>query len=107
MLIQSTARRLHALKQPSMMLKLDISKAFDTVCWPFLLEVLSHMGFGPRWISWICGLLRSSSTRILVNGRPGETIKNFRGLRQGHPMSPMLFILVMEALQRTFALATE
>lgn len=65
MMVQGTARRLHALREPAVMLKLDISKAFDTVQWPFLLEVLSKLGFSDRWISWICGLLSTSSTRVM------------------------------------------
>lgn len=84
--VQGTARRLHALKTPSIMLKLDISKAFDSVQWPFILEVLRRLGFGGRWLSWICGLLSTSSTRILTNGVPGRPILNCQGLRQGDPV---------------------
>lgn len=63
------------------MLKLDISKAFDSVQWPFLLEVLRALGFGDRWIAWVCGLLATSSTSVLVNGVPGAPILHCRGLR--------------------------
>ena len=89
-----------------MLLKLDISKAFDSVQWPFLLEVMQQMGFGPRWRSWICGILSTSTTKVMVNGDPGDTIYNCKGLRQGDPISPMLFILTMEPLQRLFQRAT-
>lgn len=106
MLVQGTTRRLHALRDPTVLVKLDISKAFDSLQWPFLLEVLGQMGFGPRWISWICGLLATSSTKIAVNGIPGETIYNCQGLRQGSPLSPMIFILCMEPLHRLFEYAT-
>ena len=83
MLVQCMARRLHALRETAIMLKLDISKAFDYVKWPFLVEVLKHMGFGNRWISWVCGILANSSTRIMVNGTPGMPIYYRKGLRQG------------------------
>ena len=106
MLVQCTARRLHALREPAVMLKMDISKAFDSVQWPFLVEVLKAMGFGPRWVDWIYGLLSTSSTRIMVNGTPGRPILNQIGLRQGDPISPMLFIMIMEPLHHMFELAT-
>lgn len=94
MLVQCTVRRLHALKKPFVILKLDVSKAFDSIQWPFLVEVLRLIGFGTRWITWICGLLATSSIRTMVNGVPGETRFNCRGLRLGDPLSPMLCILI-------------
>uniref|UniRef100_A0A8R7VIJ4 Reverse transcriptase domain-containing protein n=1 Tax=Triticum urartu TaxID=4572 RepID=A0A8R7VIJ4_TRIUA len=103
MLVQSS-KRLHALKNSAILLKLDISKAFDSVQWPFLVEVLQHMGFGPRWRSWICGILSTSTTKVMVHGAPGYTIYNCKGLRQGDPISPMLFILTMEPMQRMMQL---
>nr|XP_045087277.1 uncharacterized protein LOC123494868 [Aegilops tauschii subsp. strangulata] len=107
MLVQCTALRLHSLKSPSVLLKLDITKAFDTVRWPFLLEVLRRFGFGERWIAWICGLLGTSSTRIKVNGLPGRPILPCQGFRQGDPLSPMLFIICMEPLLALFQYATD
>lgn len=80
MLVQQTARLLHALRQPRILLKLDISKAFDSVSWSFLLEVLEQMGFGPIFRDIISGLLTTSSTQILLNGTPGEFISHQRGL---------------------------
>uniref|UniRef100_A0A8R7K072 Reverse transcriptase domain-containing protein n=1 Tax=Triticum urartu TaxID=4572 RepID=A0A8R7K072_TRIUA len=90
---------------PKVLLKLDISKVFDSVQWPFLLEVMQQMWFGPRWRSWICGVLATSTTKVMVNG-PGDTIYNCKGLRQGDPISSMLFILTMVPLQRLFERAT-
>ena len=107
MLVQQTARFLHSQKQPRILLKLDITKAFDSVSWSFLLEVLDKMGFGSRWRDILCGLLVSSSTRVLLNGIPGDFIQHRRGLRQGDPLSPMLFILVMDVLNWMVTRASE
>jgi hypothetical protein len=66
--VQWTTRRLHAKKKPSLLLKIDITRAFDSVAWPFLLELLQHMGFSNAVRDWISALLSSASTRILLNG---------------------------------------
>jgi hypothetical protein len=98
---------LHQQRQPRILLKLDISKTFESVAWPFLLEVLQHMGFGQIWRDIISGLLGSSTTQVLLNGTPGRRIFHKRGLRQGGPLSPMLFILVMDMLGHLFSKAAE
>ena len=81
LLVQQLARTLHRSKMPHILLKMDISKAFDTVSWPFLLEVLQHLGFGRRWCNLLCLLLSTSTTQVLVNGSPGRLIQHHRGLR--------------------------
>ncbi|WVZ88748.1 hypothetical protein U9M48_035228 [Paspalum notatum var. saurae] len=75
-------RALHAKRVLSRILKLDLAKAFDSV----------------SWHDWIAALLSSASTKVRINGYPGRRICHARGLRQGDPLLPMLFVLVMEYL---------
>ncbi|KAM0829175.1 hypothetical protein ACQ4PT_067046 [Festuca glaucescens] len=98
MMVQGTARKLHSSSIPAVLMKLDITKAFDTVDWSFLVDVLWKLGFGERLITCFCALLSTASTRVLLNGTPGSRIANRHGLRQGDPLSPQLFILLMEVL---------
>jgi hypothetical protein len=96
--VQALAKLLHAWRIPYLPFKADISRAFDSVAWPFLLEILGHIGFSNGWLNWISALLLMASTKILMNGLSGEKICCARGLRRGDPLSPMLFLLVMEVL---------
>ena len=102
---QLTAKLLHSKKWPSALLKIDISKAFDSVNWTFLLDILAQMGFSRRWLNWISLILSTASTRIICNGSPGRRICHACGLQQGDPLSPLIFVLVMEALNALFRLA--
>lgn len=94
--VQNLVQRLYRTRKQSLFIKVDIAKAFHTVCWPYLLDVLRQFGFGNRWLNWICNLFATSSSQVLLNGAPGQPIPHARGLRQGDPLSPMLFILAME-----------
>jgi retron-type reverse transcriptase len=98
--VQNMVQMLHRSKKQSLFIKIDIAKAFDTVNWPYLLKVLRHFGFGHRWLSWISNLISTSSSQVLLNGSLGMRINHARGLRQGDPLSPMLFILAMEPFHR-------
>ena len=77
---------------------LDFRKAFDTVGWPFLISVLRHSGFKNSFINWIETLCNNCKTCIINNGWRSEPFKLSRGIRQGCPISSLLFILVAEIM---------
>ncbi|XP_023766991.1 uncharacterized mitochondrial protein AtMg01250-like [Lactuca sativa] len=89
-----------------LLFKADFNKAFDTVNWEYLDHVQMQMGFGQRWRGWIQGCLRSSRASILVNGSPTNEFEFGRGIRQGDPLSPFLFIIAMEGLNIAMKEAT-
>ncbi|KAJ0491837.1 putative RNA-directed DNA polymerase [Helianthus annuus] len=85
-------------KRKAFLLKIDFEKAYDNVNWSFVVEIMKQMGFPELWCSWIWGILNSARSSVLVNGSPTFEFKCEKGMRQGDPISPFIFLVVMEAL---------
>ncbi|XP_030046348.1 zinc finger protein 721-like [Microcaecilia unicolor] len=84
------------MKKPLCLLSLDAEKAFDRVHWPFMYKVMEAFGVGPQFRGWIQAFYESPKACIRVNGGNSATIPLHRGTRQGCPLSPLLFAMVME-----------
>jgi hypothetical protein len=87
--------------------KIDFKKAYDKVKWSFLQQALRMKGFPPKWCNWIGRFIQGGSVRIKVNDDIGNYFQTLKGLRQGDPLSPILFNIVADMLAILIARAKE
>ena len=87
--------------------KLDLEKAYDHVNWDFLLSLMHRCGFPETWRKWIYFCISTVRFSILINGSSCGFFESSRGLRQGDSLSPLLFVVVMEALNKLLLRAEE
>jgi hypothetical protein len=96
--LHETLHEIRKMKKRGVIMKLDFEKEYDKVQWSFLFEVLERKEFPEKWIQWIKQVVSGGRVGINLNGEPGEFFGTHKGLRQGGPLSPLLFNLVVDAL---------
>jgi Reverse transcriptase (RNA-dependent DNA polymerase) len=90
----------HYTKESGLLVKLDFEKAFDKLNWEYLLESFTQRDFSTQWVSWIHQILNEGKVCINFNGTLTEYFEYTRGVRQGDPLSHLLFVFAAEGLSK-------
>ena len=97
-ILHETVHELHRKNLSGVIIKIDFEKSYDKVRWDFLFQTLRLKGFSLKWIEWIRSFISGGSVAINVNDEVGPFFQTKKGLRQGDPLSPILFNIVADML---------
>jgi hypothetical protein len=89
---------LYKKKQNGLILKIDFEKAHDKITWPFVQQTLRMKGFSPKWCQWVASFMEGGHVGIKVNDQVGKNFQTKKGVRQGDPLSHILFNIVVDML---------
>src|SRR6266508_1872660 len=107
LVLHETIHELHRKRKDRVILKLDFEKVYDKFKWPFLQQVLKMKGFAPRWCDWIDKVMSKGSVAVKVNDQVGHYFQTRKGVRQGDPLSSILFNIVVDMLVVLIEMAKE
>ena len=93
-------------KRGGLIIQLNLEKYYDKITWHYMVTTLEACGYTQHWITWIVSMVSTTSHLLLINGAHAKPFWPMRGIWQGDPLSPFLFILMMEGLGRSIKSAT-
>lgn len=83
-------------KKSGVLLKVDFEKAYDKVKWPFLYQMMQAKGFGDVWCDWMMRIVRGGRVAVKLNDKICTYFPTYKGIRQGDPLSPLLFDIIVD-----------
>jgi hypothetical protein len=97
-ILHETINELHRKRSNGVIFKIIFKKAYDKVKWSFVRQVLEMKGFSDKWCQWVESIIQGGHVGIKINDLVGQNFQTKKGLRQGDPLSPLLFNIVVDML---------
>jgi hypothetical protein len=96
--LHETIHEMHRKKENGLIFKIDFEKAYNKINWSFVQQTLRMKGFSPTWCRWITSFMEGGHVRIKINDQVGQNFQTKEGVRQGDPLSPIFFNIVVDML---------